>query len=60
MTERNEIRVSKVCPKCNWRLFDKVSPANGYVEIKCPQCKSIVRINLAFRSTVRYRLASPA
>ena len=60
MTERDGIRVSKVCPKCSMRLFDKVTPANGCVEIKCPRCKSIVTINLAFHCTARYRMAKPA
>ena len=44
-----EIRVAKRCPRCNHRLFDKMSLASGFVEIKCPECGNIVRINLALR-----------
>lgn len=47
--EEQPIRVSKCCPNCNLRLFDKVSPSTGYVEIKCPRCNQTVRINLALR-----------
>ena len=43
------IRVSKKCPKCGWRLFDKVSPTTGSISIKCPKCRAVVEINLAYR-----------
>ncbi len=43
------IRVAKRCPVCNQRLFDKISLTTGFVEIKCPQCKHVVRIDLAMR-----------
>lgn len=49
MEERNYIKVVKRCPICDTRLFDKTSPTTGTIEIKCPQCKQIVIINLAFR-----------
>lgn len=56
----SELRVAKKCPVCGQRLFDKVSLATGFVEIKCPNCKHITRINLACRrqNTYVYRLAS--
>ena len=44
-----EIKVRKECPYCGRRLFDKVSLATGFVEIKCPQCKHVVRVDLAMR-----------
>ena len=51
-TERkmsNEMRVVKRCPHCGKRLFDKITTGSGVVETKCPQCKNVVRFNLAFR-----------
>lgn len=45
----NEVRVIKRCPQCGRRLFDKITTGTGVVETKCPQCKSVVQINLAFR-----------
>lgn len=47
--EKNEIRVAKRCPKCNQRLFDKMSPASGYIEVKCTRCGTVVRVDLALR-----------
>ena len=58
MNDREGIRVCKFCPKCNMRLFDKITPASGCVEIKCPRCKSIVTINLEFRCKIRHRVSS--
>ncbi len=46
---KEEIRVAKCCPNCGRRLFDKISLTTGYVEIKCPECSHIIRINLACR-----------
>lgn len=56
--DNNTIRVSKKCPACGWRLFDKVSPATGVVQIKCPKCRQTVTIDLAYRKTVVCRKAS--
>ena len=41
-----EIKVVKRCPKCNWRIFDKVTPTSGIIELKCPNCRKIVEIDL--------------
>ena len=30
------INVAVRCPKCNWRVMDKISPTTGKIEIKCP------------------------
>ena len=46
---KEELRVAKKCPVCGHRLFDKISLATGYVEIKCHRCGSVVRVNLALR-----------
>ena len=32
-----EIKVVKRCPKCNWRIFDIVTPTSGIIELKCPK-----------------------
>lgn len=47
-----EIRVIKRCPVCQWRILDKVSPASGVIELKCPKCNNIVKIDLSYRKTV--------
>lgn len=46
---KEEIRVVKRCPVCGQRLFDKVTLASGSVEIKCPRCGALVRVNLSLR-----------
>ena len=50
------MKVSKKCPKCGRRLFDKLSPASGYIEIKCSKCGTTVKVNLALRQTVKRRV----
>ena len=50
------MKVSKKCPKCGRRLFDKLSPASGYIEIKCTKCGTTVKVNLALRQTVKHRV----
>ena len=35
-----ELRVSKRCPKCDWRILDKVTPTTGIIQMKCPRCKT--------------------
>lgn len=51
-----EIRVSKRCPNCNWRILDKVTPTTGIVQLKCPNCRKEVKIDLALRKkTIKYR-----
>ena len=58
MTENGMIRISKNCKNCGRRLFDKVSPASGYVKIKCPKCGQENTVNLALRRKLYYRLAT--
>ena len=50
------IRIAKHCPVCSWRIFDKVTPTSGIIEIKCPRCGQVVKINLALRQPIHYRL----
>lgn len=50
-----EIRIAKRCPKCNWRILDKVTPTTGIIQIKCPRCKAEVKIDLSLRAIVKYR-----
>ena len=60
--EKKEIRVSKKCPVCGKRIMDKVTPTTGVVELKCGNCRNIVRIDLSCRvcrssPALRFRLA---
>ncbi len=51
LTEQGtELRVSKKCPNCGWRVLDKITPATGIVELKCPRCGLPVKINLSCRT----------
>lgn len=43
-------KIVKKCPKCGRRIFDKVTPTSGVIEIKCPQCKQVIEIDLSFRT----------
>ncbi len=59
---RDEMRVSKKCPNCGWRVLDKITPTTGVIELKCPKCARPVKINLSYRlshnsAALRYRLA---
>ena len=49
------INVAVRCPKCNWRVMDKISPTTGKIEIKCPRCHRVVEVDLALRRKVLYR-----
>ena len=50
-----EIKVVKRCPKCDWRIFDKVTPTSGIIELKCPNCRKIVEIDPSYRTPIRRR-----
>ena len=63
--KKTEIRVSKKCPICGWRVMDNVTPTSGVVELKCVNCRNIVQIDLSYRranpnTSLRYRLATTA
>lgn len=34
------------CPICHQRLFDADTSSHGRIEIKCPRCRQLQRINL--------------
>ena len=53
-TSPYEIKVVKRCPNCDWRILDKVTPTSGVIQLKCPNCRKVVEIDLS------YRTASPA
>lgn len=43
------IKIMKRCPMCGWRVFDKVTPTSGIIEMKCSNCRKIVEIDLSYR-----------
>lgn len=50
------------CPKCDWRIFDKVTPASGMIEAKCPNCHKVVLLDLSSvgKSDVKQRVEAYA
>ena len=46
---KKEIQVMKKCPICERRIFDKITPTSGMIEMKCPHCHKLIRVNLALR-----------
>lgn len=57
-----DMKIIVRCPKCDWRIFDKVTPTTGTIELKCPNCRKVVEVDLSLRksSNIRYRLANYA
>jgi DNA-directed RNA polymerase subunit RPC12/RpoP len=47
--DKTTVRVVKKCPVCGWRILDKVTPTTGIIEMKCPNCRKIVEVNLSYR-----------
>lgn len=45
------------CKNCGWRIFDKITPATGVIEVKCQRCGKVSTIDLSLRRAVKYRLA---
>ena len=45
-----EVKIVKSCPYCAWRILDKVTPTTGVIEMKCPNCRRVVRVDLSFRT----------
>lgn len=53
----DKMKVIVKCPRCDWRIFDKVTPTTGIIELKCPKCNNVVSVDLSLRKTAKYRLA---
>ncbi len=55
--KQNEIiRVSVKCPYCQHRVFDKMGAMSGILEIKCPKCRHVFKVDLSLRKRrVLYR-----
>ena len=49
-TSPYEIKVVKRCPNCDWRILDKVTPTSGVIQLKCPNCRKVVEIDLSYRT----------
>lgn len=49
------ISVAVYCPKCGWRILNKMSPTSGEIQVKCPRCRKEVRLNLSLRRAAIYR-----
>ena len=45
-----EVKVVKRCPNCDWRILDKVTPTSGVIELKCPNCRKVVEVDLSYRT----------
>lgn len=57
MIKESQMKVIVKCPKCEWRIFDKVTPTSGVIELKCPNCHKVVSVDLSLRKSIKYRLA---
>lgn len=51
--QEQSMNVAVRCKHCNYTIFYKTTPATGIIECKCPRCKQITTINLAFRKAKR-------
>lgn len=59
MKEESGINIRVNCPKCGRRIFDKITVSTGVIEMKCPKCDNVIKVNLALRKVklLLYRLA---
>lgn len=45
------------CKYCGWRILDKVTMTTGIIEMKCPNCRKVVEVDLSLRrGAVKYRI----
>ena len=45
------------CKHCSWRILDKVTMTTGIIEMKCPNCRKVVEVDLSLRrGAVKYRI----
>ena len=60
--KQRDMKIIVRCPKCDWRIFDKVTPTTGTIELKCPNCRKVVEVDLSLRKNgnIKYRLAAYA
>ena len=43
------------CKHCGWRILDKVTMTTGIIEMKCPNCRKVVEVDLSLRrGAVKY------
>ena len=53
--DNKQVRAVVRCPNCEWRILDKISLTSGKIEIKCPHCHSVVKIDLSLRRDLKFR-----
>lgn len=41
------------CPECGFRIQTLFSDISGHIRVKCPKCKEVNVLNLAYFRTVR-------
>lgn len=56
-TTKHAAKIIVKCPKCEWRILDKISPTSGIIEVKCPRCREIVRIDLSLRKITPHKIS---
>lgn len=39
-------REAVYCPSCKKRIFDKLTPIHGLIELKCRHCDNVVEVKL--------------
>ena len=37
------------CSICGWRILDKITSATGVIEVKCPRCGKVIKIDLSLK-----------
>ena len=48
--EKTNVKVAAVyCPVCKKRIMDIEKGTRGSIQVKCPKCKTVSRIAVAFR-----------
>ena len=45
----NTLRAAVRCQTCNKILAFKIGTASGFVQLKCPKCKSEIKVDLSLR-----------
>lgn len=49
-TEKDtEPRAAVRCQKCNKILAFKIGTASGFLQLKCPACKTLIQVDLSLR-----------